>query len=336
LPSAKVSDTVEMRFVHAAKGGTLMARKTRFKFNETDAWYHLYSRIAAHRGVYPLSGAVPTRRLIGLIDHFSAIYFCEVAAFCVMGSHYHLVTKFDQARKVSRKELRARTRLMYPSRVAQLQIDGWNEEQWEHYRRRLFDVSEYMRNIQAGFASWYNRSFERRGRFWADRFKSVFLEDKQAVLDCMLYVELNPVRAGLVQRPEEWVGSSIYLREVAKDDWLTPLEKFMDQPTKKKALQEFRERLYYRGNIPTTPGQSAISREVLDREIARGFAVRGIFRKRLGYFVDGVVIGSEVFIRDQLSQMREEGQYLRRKNPIQQLGGLHYSLREQRGGGVTG
>ena len=104
------------------------------------------------------------RRLIQLIEHYSAIYFCEVAAFCVLGSHYHLIAKFDGLREVSRDELRARSRLMYPSRASQAEIDLWSEEDWEHYRRRLFDVSEYMRNIQSAFARWYNRNYQRRGQ----------------------------------------------------------------------------------------------------------------------------------------------------------------------------
>lgn len=307
-----------------------MPRIGRMKFPETDAWYHLCSRIAAHRGVYPLSEAVPTRRLIQTIEHFSAIYFCEVAAFCVMGNHYHLVVKFEGLREVGRAELRARTRLMYPNRASQTGIDMWSEEDWEHYRRRLFDVSEYMRNVQAGFARWYNRNYKRRGHFWGDRFKSVYLADTQAVLDCMLYVELNPVRGGLVDRPEEWTGSSLALRELGKDGWLTPLESFLDHPTKKEALIEYRERLYYRGNVPTKEGQKAICEKVLNQEIARGFATQGLYRKRLGYFVDGLAIGTESFIREQLTRLREEGQYLRRKHPIPQLGGIHRSLREQR------
>ena len=100
-----------------------MPRIGRVKFTETDAWYHLYSRIAAHKGVYPLSESVPTRRLVDLIKHFSSIYFCEVAAFCVMGNHYHLVVKFDALRDVSREELRDQTRLMYPSGASQARID---------------------------------------------------------------------------------------------------------------------------------------------------------------------------------------------------------------------
>ncbi len=158
-----------------------MARVARLKYSEQDSWYHLHSRIAGHRGEYPLSEAAPTRRLIDTIEHFSRIYFCEVAGFSVMGNHYHLVVKFEAERAVSREDLRARTRIMYPSKASQIAIDGWSEDEWEHYRRRLFDVSEYMRNIQAAFARWYNRSYERRGRFWADRFKSVYLGDMVAV-----------------------------------------------------------------------------------------------------------------------------------------------------------
>jgi len=307
-----------------------MARVARFKISNQDAWYHLHSRIAGRRGEYPLSEKLPTHKLIELIEHFSKIYFCSVAAFSVMGTHYHLLTKFERIRPVSERELRARARSMYSGRASQLRIDGWTSEQWERFRQRLFDVSEYMRNIQAGFARWFNRTYDRRGSFWADRFKSVYLADEKAVLDCMLYIELNPVRAGLVERPEEWRGSSIYLREIGKTDWLAPLRNFCVQPSEKKALVEFRERLYYRGNVPSKPGQAAISHEVLDSEIARGFKTTGMYRKRLAFFVDGLAIGSEQFIRSQIAEMRENGQYLRRKNPIPQLDGVHLSLREQR------
>ncbi len=312
-----------------------MPRIGRLKFTQTDAWYHLYSRVAAFKGEYPLLEAVPMHRLIDTIRHFSAIYFCEVAAFCVMGNHYHLVVKFDRSRTVDREELRARARLMYPGKTSQARLDLWTEADWEHYRLRLFDVSEYMRNIQSAFARWFNRSYQRHGRFWADRFKSVYLADPKAVLDCMLYVELNPVRAGLVERPEEWQGSSLLQRELGKDSWLAPMETFLAQPDGKKALAEYRQRLYYRGSVPTKSGQKAISQRVLEQEIARGFTVHGLYRRRLRYFVDGLAIGSESFLREQIAQLRESGHYLRRRHPIPQLGGIHLSLREQRSTAVS-
>lgn len=307
-----------------------MPRLGRLKFEDTDAWYHLYSRIAAFKGDYPLSEAVPMRRLIQTIEHYSSIYFCDVAAFCIMGNHYHLIAKFDRPRHVSREDLRSRTRLMYPSRASQQVIDAWSEEDWEHYRRRLFDVSEFMRNVQSSFARWYNHTYQRRGRFWADRFKSTYLQDERAVVDCMLYVELNAVRAGLAERPEEWQGSSLALRELGRDGWLMPLTDLIAPATRSGVLTEYRQLLYYRGSVPTKEGQKVISQEVLDQEIARGFTTSGLYRKRLGYFVDGLAIGTERFLRDQLARLRQEGRYLRRKDPVPQLGGIHLSLREQR------
>jgi REP element-mobilizing transposase RayT len=307
-----------------------MARVARFKIMSSDAWYHVCSRVAGCRGQYPLSEEASARKLIGLIEHFSEIYFCEIATYSIMGNHYHVVLRFEAQRVVQEAELQARARLMYPSKASERQIEGWSSEEWDRFRQRLFDVSELMRNIQAAFARWYNHNNQRRGRFWADRFKSVYLENLQAALDCMLYVELNPVRAGLVERPEDWRGSSIFLREIGKHDWLMPLKEILGRRSEKKALIELRERLYHRGSVPTKPGQAAISQRVLAQEVACGFAVRGRYRKRLGYFVDGMAIGTEQFLRDQIARMRENGQYLRRENPIPQLGGVHLSLREQR------
>jgi len=131
------------------------------------------------------------------------------------------------------------------------------------------------------------------------------------------------------------VGSSIPLREIGKDSWLSLLRAFLDQRTRKKALEEFRQLLYYRGSVPTKEGQAAIPYEILGKEIARRFKTRGMYRKRLGYFVDGVAIGSERFICSQIAWLREEGRYKRRKNPIPQLGGVHLSLREHRGAAVV-
>ena len=91
-----------------------------------------------------------------------------------------------------------------------------------------------------------------------------------------------------------------------------------------------RQRLYYRGSVPTKEGQAAVSAKVLEAEIARGFKIRGMYLKRLGYWVDGIAVGTEGFVRAEISRMREDGSYKRRKNPIPQLGGIHLSVREQR------
>jgi len=194
-------------------------------------------------------------------------------------------------------------------------------------------LSEFMRNVHSAFGRWYNKTYKRHGRFWADRFKSTLLEDDRALLDCMLYVELNAVRAGLVERPEDWKGCSLYFREAGQDDWLMPLTALFEK-TKKRALTEYRSLVYYRGEVPTQEGQVAIAQRILKEEAARGFEASGVYRRRLRYFVDGLVVGSEGFIRKHIDVLRDEGAYAKRKHPIPQLEGL-LSLREQRSTAVS-
>jgi hypothetical protein len=65
-----------------------------------------------------------------------------------------------------------------------------------------------MREIKVNFARFYNRRHGRRGCFWGDRFKSVVVEDGNTLI-CLAYIDLNPVRAGLVERLEDYRWSSI-------------------------------------------------------------------------------------------------------------------------------
>jgi REP element-mobilizing transposase RayT len=305
-----------------------MARTARLKFEGGGGWYHVYARAGGTIGEYLLEDKACKRMLVLLLAHFGRAYFCDVAGFCVMGNHYHAVLRFETPREVGREELRRRAELLYPKQKEML--DGWLSDKWERFRRRLFDVSEFMRNVQAAFGRWYNSKFGRRGGFWAERFKSTLLEDEKAAYDCLTYVELNPVRAGLVERPEEFEGSSLFLREIGKDRWLLPLSELTGIKKRKRALASYKGSIYYRGNVPSKPGQASIPKRVVEQEEARGFESTGVFRKRLRYMVDGLAIGSDEFIRDQISRLREAGGYLRRQHPIQHLNGPHLTLREQR------
>jgi len=183
-------------------------------------------------------------------------------------------------------------------------------------------------NHQAVYSE--NRAHARRGPFWAGRFKSVVLADDRALVDCVLYVELNAVRAGLVQRPEEWRFGSVFLREIGRDGWLLPVESLLSHTDHREALVEFRQLLYHRGAVPSRPGQARISDELLQREAARGFEARGMFRQRLGYFVDGLLLGSRTVVAEQLARLREEGRYRRRGGPVPQIGGTCWSLKATR------
>ena len=217
---------------------------------------------------------------------------------------------------------------LYPR--SEKMLSNWSKRQWKRFEERIFDVSEFMRNIQSAFARWYNRQYHRKGRFWADRFKSTLLADGEAVLDAILYVDLNPVRAGLVDRPEEFAWSSAWARANRKARWMMSLSAFMDDNKKQSLYEQYRQIFYWRGAIRTKAHQSVISQDLLDREMAKGHEHPGSYAESQRYFIDGMVVGGEVAVRKHLEEMRSKGKILRRKNPVEQVEGRQFSLREQR------
>ncbi len=194
-------------------------RRPRLKV-DASAWYHCYNRANGPLRDFPLDSLVSHRKLLQIIRYYVLGYSCEACGFSIMGNHYHLVVRFEAFRQLSQEELEERPRYFYPKPE---QTAHWARRHWARFNRRLFDVSELMRNVQMVYAKWHNRRFRRRGSFWEGRFKSTLLIDLEAVQECLLYAELNPVRAGLVQRPERWIRSSAYLRDVKKDHWLLSL-----------------------------------------------------------------------------------------------------------------
>jgi REP element-mobilizing transposase RayT len=303
-----------------------MPRLARIKIDGGGAFYHLYCRTAGPKGEYPLDSPLVRRKIISLFEHYSRVYCCRILGFCIMGNHYHLVVWFDERRKMSRDELFERARLLYSKTL----LEGWLRDSWKRFEERIFDVSEFMRNFQAAAARWYNYTFSRRGRFWAERFKSTLLEDEEQVMDCLLYVELNAVRAGIATHPEDYEGASVYYRDLSKDKWMMPLQHLVGQEKRGMALRDYKAMIYYRGNVSTKAGQKPIPNRIVEQEEARDFKTKGIYRKRWRHFVDGVVIGSEAYVRKEIERLREQGIYLRRKHPVEQLNGHHNSLREQR------
>ena len=246
--------------------------------------------------------------------------------FSVMGNHYHLMIWMEEKRPMTRDELTKRAEILYDDTV----LGGWMKAKRERFEERIFDVSELMRSVQSSVARWFNHTFGRRGRFWADRFKSTLFEDHKEAMDCLLYIELNAVRAGLVERPEEYEGSSLYYREIGIDKWMMPLRELTGIARRSRAIADLKAHVYYRGAVPTKPNQRPIPKRIIAEEESKGFKTQGIFRKRIRHFVDGVVVGNQAFVLQHIEQLRYQGRYKRRKHPIEQLGGLYISLKAQR------
>jgi REP element-mobilizing transposase RayT len=239
-----------------------------------------------------------------------------------MGNHYHFIVHMEEYRQLPLKELRQRAQRLYRHR-AEFKTGSWNSQDWNQFNQRLFDVSSLMQRINGEYARWFNLRYGRRGHFWADRYKNPELLDSKALQECLLYIELNAVRAGLVKRPEDWKSGSAWARQIGDDQDLMPLEMIFPGATPEEVFSTYRTRLYLRGAI------TSLSQSPCDSEAPNLYPhVR--FDNRLRFFSDGVAIGSESCVRVLLDKWRALGHYRRRKKPISQLNGFCFTLREQR------
>ena len=90
-------------------------------------------------------------------------------------------------------------------------------------RAKLSSLSEFVREIKVGFARYYNKRHNRRGYFWGDRFKSVIVDKGETLINCLAYIDLNPLRAGIVSRPEDyrWNSLGYHVQTNNRDNFLS-------------------------------------------------------------------------------------------------------------------
>ena len=153
-----------------------------------------------------------------------AVEFCgvELQAWCIMSNHVHLMVKVPPRHEVSDAELDRRMQILYmPSRYRAImeKWDAWrrvdgNEarvnEAKAKLRRRMYDISWFMKTFKQAAAQDYNARHDYSGSIWGgSRFKSVYLEGSLKVLLAVAaYIHLNPVRAKMVVCAEDYEWSS--------------------------------------------------------------------------------------------------------------------------------
>lgn len=154
----------------------------------------------------------------------SEVFAIDVAAYAVMSNHLHVVLYIDleMANSWSDREVAEQwhrlfngTALTQKFAIGEV-IDEHLVVQLKHliatYRSRLSDISWFMRCLNEPIARQANLEDNCTGHFWEGRFKPQALLDEAAVLACMAYVELNPVRAQIACTPEKSGFTSIKLR----------------------------------------------------------------------------------------------------------------------------
>ena len=152
------------------------------------------------------------------------VFAIKLCAYAVMSNHYHVVlhVRLDIANQWTEHDVVTRWhRLFNGSFLSQHYLNGepLTETQWrvlrsdiKLWRKRLCDISWYMRIVNESIARHANKEDNCTGRFWEGRFKSQALLDERALLSCMAYVDLNPIRARMATTPEKSDHTSIKKR----------------------------------------------------------------------------------------------------------------------------
>ena len=311
-----------------------MPRTSRMIVGGQKAVYHVMSRTALDG--FPLK-EIEKDFLLGLIKRFSALYFTEILGFCLMGNHFHLLVKMVPEDRFTDEEIQKRFETFYGDRRE------FVEGQIPYWREKLSSLSEFMREIKVGFARYYNRRHNRRGYFWGDRFKSVIVEKGETLINCLAYIDLNPLRAGIVDRPEKYRWNSLgYLVQTNnQDDFLSidfgleeinPLSADKCLNGGKERIRRYRRYVYEAGAIdrPDKMQAGVIDPKVVAKERKKDFEISRIsrFRYRTRYFTDSGVIGSKEFVAENYQQFKHFffSKHEKKPKPIKGLQGM-YSLK---------
>lgn len=208
-------------------------------------YYHCTSRCVRRAflcGQDPLTGFDFEHRRQWIENRLQAlarIFAIDLCGYAVMSNHYHVVLHINsaQAQAWSDGEVIAHWSKVYrvPDWFQVLSKDNSQHSQRRVaktvalWRKRLADISWFMRSINEPLARWANREDQCTGRFWEGRFHSQALLDNEAVLHCLVYVDLNPIRAGLSATPETSDHTSIKARIEKRDQALAPMATSAEQ-----------------------------------------------------------------------------------------------------------
>jgi len=268
--------------------------------------------------------------MLDLIRRYAALYLVEILGFSIMGNHFHLLLRVIPEYKFTDDEILKRFVDFYgDDRI-------FAEGLVPSLREKLSSLSEFMREIKVNFARFYNRRHNRRGYFWGDRFKSVIVENGETLINCLAYIDLNPLRAGLVEFPEQYRWSSLgyHIQTNNRDNFLSTdfgLKEF-NVKSKKERIRRYRQYVYEAGalNQPEKGNVKVIENKVLAKERRREFELSKSdrFRYRTRYFTDSGIIGSKEFVAGNYQRFRNlfYSKQEKKPKPIKGLEGM-YSLK---------
>jgi REP element-mobilizing transposase RayT len=316
--------------IHRPKG---FSSRRRIKPEKGTACYHVMSRTVNGEFLFGPTEKEAFRRMMWKMSRFAGV---EVFTYVVMGNHFHILVKVpDQKKWLKRFEAgvgedasAGEERLLnhlstvyseaflkqLRKELRTLRENGMEEEAQKllgRFKRRFCDVSLFVKELKERFSRWFNQQTGRRGTLWMDRFKSVCVEGEAALATIAAYIDLNPVRAGIVDDPMSYEWSGYGEASAGSKRARRGLCKALNLPQdswESRGLPRYRLFLFDEG-LSVESGSSSLGQGKRRR---RGVSMEArtkvmeqqgevspaqVLRERISSFTNGVAVGSEPFVR---------------------------------------
>jgi REP element-mobilizing transposase RayT len=267
------------------------------------------------------------RKILRNQEAFSGV---RVVTYCLMSNHFHLLLEVPDPESFTPLDeagLLAVLPLLYDGdtvdgvkqeldRAHAAGDEAWKKEILDRYERRRGDLSLFLKEVKLRVTLYMNKRLGRTGTLWEGRYKSVLVEDcEKALLTISAYIDLNPVRAGIVPKPEDyrWCGYAeavaggkrgqkardglgVMLSEALSDrdfqnDWCRTSARYR--------LYLFEEGREVKGDPQLgQAGRRGFSEAEVDTVVAQGgeMPLPAALRHRVRYFCDGAVLGTATFV----------------------------------------
>lgn len=294
--------------------------------SKNTAVYHVVSKTAYHEFRFLAEHKKTFRDMLERQAQFCGV---EVLAFCILDNHFHLLVRVPYSEQSSTDEiLLQRYKALYAGRpipksaltieeVESILKEGGSTAKLlrKQLLARMGNVSIFVKELKQRFSIWYNNHFDNVGTIWCEPFKSVLVEDLPNVLKLVsAYIDLNPIRAGICESPEDYpfstIGEASRGSSFARKGLLNIyLSKHWSSTCKKHFYLLSKDQ-------PLNPGKGLNYNDVGEMlGIHSNVPIGQLLRQRLRVFSEGGIIGHANFVKQIESFLQQKHAFKKRFKP---------------------
>ena len=342
-PDPLIGINAKTSWYPAARSGWSGGRKRILGPKALEAnYYHFMSRTCGGDIYFDDTVKEALRRVLWRVADFCGI---QVLTYCIMGNHFHVLASIPHRQTwmarfegpEGERHLLGHLRSLYSKAyIEQLEAEfrEWRrlgnetavQMKLESFKRRLCDLSRFVKEVKERFSRWYNKRHERKGTLWMDRFKSVLIEgnlgkrserdsDRIDVVRTMAaYIDLNPVRAGLVKDAADYpwcgYGEAIAGKRKAQRGICRVVEKPVDGWEACQVAAVYAQLLGSSKNQSSSSSSSKPKRPQealpasLSKEEKRNLSE--LVHQRVRLFSEAMVLGSKAFVDEVFQSERRK------------------------------